>query len=74
MTEVRSVITLLAGHFKLSSKQRPQSPKEEKISRVSYVNAVGSLMYIVVCTKPDLACVVSTVSQFMSNPESNIET
>jgi len=31
MAEVRSVTTLLAGHFKLSSKQYLQSPEEEEI-------------------------------------------
>ena len=39
------------------------------MSRVPYANAVGSLMYAMVCTRPDLAYVVSTVSRFMSNPE-----
>jgi len=39
------------------------------MSRVLYANAVGSLMYAMVYTRPDLAYVVSTVSQFMSNPE-----
>ena len=69
MAEVRPVTTSLAGHFKLSSKQCPQSPEEEEeMSRVSYTSAVGSLMYTIVCTRPDLAYAVSTVSQFISNP------
>jgi len=68
MSEVRPVATSLAGHFKLSSKQRPQSPKEE-MSRVPYASAVGSLMYAMVCARPDLAyaVAVSTVNRFMSN-------
>jgi len=69
MTEVRPIITPLAGHFKLSSKQCPQSPDEkEEMSRVPYVSAVGLLVYAMVCTRPDLTHVVSTVSRFMSNP------
>ena len=69
MTEARPVTTLLAGHFKfkLSSKQCPQSLKEEEMSRVPYVTAKGSFMYIIVCTRLDLAYTVSIVSQFMSN-------
>ena len=48
MTEVRPVTTPLAGHFKLSSKQCPISPKEEEeMSGVLYASAVGSLMYAV---------------------------
>ena len=36
---------------------------------VPYSNAVGSLMYAMVCTRPDLAYVVSVVSRFMHNPD-----
>ena len=49
-----------------SSVHNPPVEKEE-ISRVSHANAVGSLIYVMVCTRPDLAYAVSTVSQFMSN-------
>jgi len=38
------------------------------MSRVPYASAVGSLMYAMVCTRSDLAYVVSTVSWFMLNP------
>jgi len=68
MEEVRSITTPLAGHFKLSSKQCPQSPEEEKeMSRAPYANAVGSLIYGMVCTRPVLAYAVRTVSRFISN-------
>ena len=70
MAKVRPVTTLLAGHFKLSSKQCPQSlEEEEEISRVPYASAVGSLIYAMVCTRPDLAYAVCIVSRFMSNPK-----
>ena len=70
MTDARPVITYLACHFELSSKQCPQSRKdEEEMSRVPYASVVTSLIYAMVCTRPDLAYAVSTVSQFMSNPE-----
>ena len=38
------------------------------MSRVPYARAVGSLMYAMVCTRPDLAYAVSLVSRFMSDP------
>jgi len=70
MAEARQVTTLFASHFKLSSKQYPQSPVEEKeISRIPYASAVGSFMYAMVCTGPDLAYAVSTISQLISDPE-----
>ena len=69
MTEVRPVTTSLTCHFKLSSKQYPQSLKdEEEISQVLYASAVRSLMYVMVCTRLNLAYAVSTVSRFISNP------
>jgi len=70
MIDARLFTTLLAGHFKLSSKQCLQSQKEEEeMSRVPYASVVGSLMYDMVCTRPDLAYAVSIVNRFMSNPE-----
>ena len=38
------------------------------MSKVLYASAVGCLMYAIVCTKPDLAHVVSTISRYMANP------
>ena len=33
-----------------------------------YASAVGSLMYAMVCTRPDIAHVVGVVIRFLSNP------
>ena len=38
------------------------------MSHVLYSNAIGSLVYAMVCTRPDLAYAVSIVSKFMHNP------
>jgi hypothetical protein len=47
----------------------PQSDHEiEYMSRVPYSNAVGSLMYTMVCSRPDLSHALSVVSRFMANP------
>jgi hypothetical protein len=35
---------------------------------IPYREAVGSLMYLMVCTRPDIAVAVSEVSKFLSNP------
>ena len=68
MVEARSDITPLVGHFKLSSKQCLQSPEEkDEMPRVSYASVVGSLMYVMVCIRPDLPYAVSIVSRFISN-------
>jgi len=35
---------------------------------ISYSSVVGSLMYAMVCTRPDIVDVVGVVSMFLSNP------
>ena len=35
--------------------------------KVPYASAIGSLMYAMVCTRPDIGYVVGVVSRFMSN-------
>ena len=60
--------TPLANHFRLSTSQCPRTVKEiEDMSKVSYVSAVGCLMYAMVCTRSDLAHAVSVVSKYMAN-------
>ncbi|KAJ0805682.1 putative RNA-directed DNA polymerase [Helianthus annuus] len=61
--------TPLGSHFKLSKVQSPKSDEDkEKMAKVPYVSTVGSLMYAMVCTRPDIAHAVGIVSRFMSNP------
>jgi hypothetical protein len=38
------------------------------MSKVPYASAVGSLMYAMVCTRPDIAHAVGVVSRYMNNP------
>lgn len=38
------------------------------MQKVPYTSAVGSLMDAMVCTRPNIAHAVSTVSRFLSNP------
>lgn len=47
----------------LSAKIYPKTPeKEEQMSRVSYVSAVGSPMYAILCTRPDICFAIDLVS------------
>jgi len=55
------LLALLLVHFKLSCKQSPSTQEEKTdMDRVPYAFAVGSLMYAMVCTRPDLAYVVGS--------------
>lgn len=69
MSTAKPVVSPLAGHFKLSSKQCPTSENgKQEMKNVPYASAVGSLMHAMVCTRPDIAHAVGVVSRFLSNP------
>lgn len=69
MSKSKVVSSPLASHFRLSRKQSPSTDEEKKdMQKVPYSSAVGSLMYAMVCTRPDIAHAVGMVSRFLSNP------
>uniref|UniRef100_A0A3Q7FYT6 Reverse transcriptase Ty1/copia-type domain-containing protein n=1 Tax=Solanum lycopersicum TaxID=4081 RepID=A0A3Q7FYT6_SOLLC len=69
MTETKVVSTLLAKHFKLSTSQSPSTNEEKnEMLSIPYSSAVGSLMYAMICTRPDIPHVVGIVSRFLSTP------
>ena len=69
MHEAKPVNTPFAAHFKLSSALSPTTETDmEYMARVPYSSVVGSLMYAMICTRPDLAYAVSMVSRYMANP------
>ena len=68
----KSVSVPLGAHFKVSLKDCPSSDWDvERMSKVPYANAVGSLMYLMVCTRPDIAYAISIVSRYLANPGKN---
>ena len=53
----------------LSKEQSPKTPQEvEEMGQIPYASAVGSLMYAMLCTRPDICYAVGVVSRFQSNP------
>ena len=49
--------------------QRPKTQKEVDMMRqVPYASAVGSLMYAMLCTKPNICYSIGMVSRYQSNP------
>ena len=69
MRKAKSVNMPLAAHFKLSTKQSPTSEKEKaEMTNVPYSSAVGSLMYAMICTRPDITYTVGVVIWFLTNP------
>ena len=69
MNEAKPVSIPLSSHFKLSKEQSSKVEEErDHMSKVPYTSAIGSLMYAMVCTRPDIAHVVAVMSRFMSRP------
>ena len=53
----------------LSHEQCPKTPEEvDSMRTVPYSHAVGSLMYLAISTRPDIAYAVGVLSRFSSNP------
>ncbi|KAK2437339.1 hypothetical protein QL285_022245 [Trifolium repens] len=69
MRGAKSVVTSLAPHFRLSGNHSPTTAEDKTyMEHVPYASAVGSLMYAMVCTRPDISQAVSVVSRFIANP------
>ncbi|GJU92725.1 retrovirus-related pol polyprotein from transposon TNT 1-94 [Tanacetum coccineum] len=64
MQDCKPISTPFATNIKLSSKMSPSSEKERmEMSRVPYASAVGSLMFAMICTRPDIfTCSESNVA------------
>ena len=55
----------------LSNQMCPKTQEErEKMRNCPYASAVGSLMFAMLCTRPDIYYAVSIVSRYQSNPGS----
>ncbi|KAH9804147.1 hypothetical protein KPL71_002018 [Citrus sinensis] len=69
MVTSKAVSTPLGTHFKLSKQQEPSDDAEtEYMKKIPYSSVVGSIMYAMVCSRPDIAYGVGVVSRFMGNP------
>nr|GEW95285.1 Gag-Pol polyprotein [Tanacetum cinerariifolium] len=63
MQDCKTISTLFPTNVKLSSKMSPSSEKERmEMSCVLYASAVGSLMFAMICTRPDIAHAVGVVN------------
>ena len=38
------------------------------MSRIPYASAIGSIMYAMICTRPDVAFAISLTSRYQANP------
>lgn len=69
MSDAKPMSTPLDGNSKLTKKMMPSTEDEMAEMRDDpYQSLIGSLMYLAVSTKPDIAHTVSVLSQFNVNP------
>nr|GEW30502.1 retrotransposon protein, putative, Ty1-copia subclass [Tanacetum cinerariifolium] len=60
---------LMQKKLKLSKSQDASTPVEKQhMQNIPYASAIGSIMYAVRCTRPDVAFVQNITSQFQQNP------
>ncbi|KAG7591060.1 Zinc finger CCHC-type superfamily [Arabidopsis thaliana x Arabidopsis arenosa] len=69
MAEAKPTMTPLGAHFKFQAATEQKLIRDEDFMKsVPYSSAVGSIMYAMIGTRPDLAYPVGIISRFMSQP------
>ena len=53
----------------LSKEMCPSPPQErERMSKIPYASAIGSIMYVMLCTRPDVSYALSMTSRYQVDP------
>ncbi|CAM8966946.1 unnamed protein product [Rhodiola kirilowii] len=69
MKHAKSTSIPLGGHLIFSKDDCPKTELEkQEMHDIPYDVAVGSVMYAMLCTRPDLGFAISVLSRYMSNP------
>ena len=64
----KGFVHLLQG-VKLSQTQCPTTSEDkEKMKVIPYASAIGSIMYAMLCTRPDVYLAISLAGTYRSNP------
>ncbi|KAE9212782.1 hypothetical protein PF004_g15533 [Phytophthora fragariae] len=67
--DAKAVVNPCETGMKLSKTQSPATDAEREDMRGKpYKSLIGSLLYITTCTRPDVAYIVTQLSQFLENP------
>jgi hypothetical protein len=68
LKDEKPVSKFLASHFKLTKEMCPKTQEQiEYMSSVLYLSTIGSLMYVMVCKRPDIAHEMGVVRRYMKN-------
>ena len=64
MSEAKAVGSAIPTNCKLNARQCPKGGKDKaEMRKVPYALIIGSLMYVMVCTRPDITFGVEMVSR-----------
>ena len=64
----KGFLPVLQG-VRLSSAQCPPTAEDiEEMSVIPYASSIGSIMYAMLCTRPDVCLAISLVGRYQSNP------
>ena len=68
MSEAKKGFLPLPHGIRLSETQSPSTSDERsRMSRILYAAAIGSIMYAMICTWPDVAFLISLTSRYKDN-------
>ena len=68
MKNEKPISTPFSNHFKLIKEMCPKTQEEIKyVSKVPYSSAVGSLLYAMVCIRPNITHAVGVVRRYINN-------
>ncbi|KAL5569051.1 hypothetical protein UlMin_025626 [Ulmus minor] len=69
MKDAKPAKVPIGTHFRISKKLCPETEEEMSyMEKVPYSNAVGSIMYSMVSTRPNISYAISLLSRYMGNP------
>ena len=64
----RGLIPMRHG-ISLSMSMSPKTPKERaNMDMIPYASTIGSIMYAMLCTRPDIAHALSVTSRYQADP------
>ncbi|KAK8500240.1 hypothetical protein V6N12_041482 [Hibiscus sabdariffa] len=68
MEESKRGLLPMRHGISLSNEMCPTTPQERERMSILYASAIGSIMYAIICTQPDLSYALSMTSRYQANP------
>ena len=69
MQDSKKGFILMRHGVQISKEQSPKTPEDKALmERIPYASTIGSIMYTMICTRPDVAYALSVMSRFQADP------